>query len=314
MMRSMMSAVTGLRAQQTAMDVIGNNIANVNTTGFKSSSTNFEDLFYQTLNSGTPQVNPSQVGYGSQVSSVSKNMTSTGATQTDNPTDLYLDGQGFFAVNSKSDGSGQTYYTRVGNFHFDQQGYLVDTSGNYVMSNISNGAGGYDAVHLDSGAAAADSVYLFPNDGSAPIQITSTSNFSELTNISFNSDGSITASIGNATGTIASGNLNTSGTTTGGTPQDPMKVGVATFLNDSGLSEVGSNYYESSQSSGSPTYSTAGGTNKTVVRSNALEMSNVDIAKEFTDMIVTQRGFQANSRVITVSDSMLDELINLKRS
>lgn len=301
MMRSMMSAVTGLRAQQTAMDVIGNNIANVNTTGFKSSSTNFEDLFYQTLDAGTQQVNPSQVGYGSQVSNVSKNMTSTGATQTDNPTDLYIDGQGFFAVNTKADGTGQTYFTRVGNFHFDQTGKLVDSSGNYVESNL-GAAGVYKNVHLDTDATSA--AWLIPNDGTAAVQITSGTNFAQLSNISINSDGSIKASIGNKTGTISSD----------GTAANDIKVGLATFLNDSGLSEVGSNYYLASQSSGAANYTTGGGTNATVIRSNALEMSNVDLAKEFTDMITTQRGFQANSRVITVSDSMLDELINLKRS
>ena len=113
MMRSMMSAVTGLKAQQTSMDVIGNNIANVNTAGFKSSSTQFEDLFYQTLSGATVETNPSQVGYGAEVSGVSKNMTSAGATTTDDPWNLYIDGDGYFAVASQTGATTPSYFTRV---------------------------------------------------------------------------------------------------------------------------------------------------------------------------------------------------------
>lgn len=319
MMRSMTSAVTGLRAQQTAMDVIGNNIANVNTAGFKSGSTNFEDLFYQTVNSGTTQVNPSQVGYGSQVANVSKNMTNQGANQTDNPTDLYIDGDGFFAVNTKQDGSGQTYYSRVGNFHFDQNGNLNDSNGNYVISNFNNNTTGQpEGVKLCdttlTGMNTAGSVILRANDGSGDIELTkgdgtaaNPNTFAQLSNISIASDGSITASIGNTTGTIYEYDTATAGYT-------QEQIQLNTFMNEAGLLQDGNNYFLATKSSGTANRTTAGGTNKTVIRSNALEMSNVDLAKEFTDMIVTQRGFQANSRVITVSDSMLDELINLKRS
>lgn len=327
MMRSMMSAVAGLRAMQTAMDVIGNNIANVNTNGFKSSSTNFEDLFYQTLDAGTTEVNPSQVGYGSEISDVSKNMTNTGATQTDDPTDLYIDGSGYFAVNTNADGSGQTYYTRVGHFKFDQFGKLVDTSGNYVMGDATSANDGTstsinlcDAAYVAPGTAG--SVFLRPNDGTADIELSKgdgtsahPDTFSELSNISINSDGSITASIGNTTGTVYMYSQGDS-TATPAVAAGPVKeqVQINTFMNDQGLSQVGSNYFTSTKSSGIANKTAAGGTNKTTIRSNALEMSNVDLAKEFTDMITTQRGYQANSRVITVSDTLYDELINLKRS
>jgi flagellar hook protein FlgE len=321
MMKSLSSAVSGLEAQQTAMNVIGNNIANVNTDGFRSSSTNFEDLFYQTLNPGTSEVDPSQVGYGAQVSNVSKNMTSQGATQTDNPTDLYIDGSGYFAVNTKLDPStnapiGQTYYTRVGHFSFDQNGYLVDGNGNYVMSESTDeSTGDVTLSPVDLGNATTP-MYLIPNDGSAPILINGTNppddsgtNISQLSNIAIGSDGSITASLGDATGTIA-----TSSDATAGVATNPERIGLANFLNEAGLSEVGNNYYVASQSSGAPSYTTAGNNNSTVIRTNALEMSNVDLASEFTNMIITERGFQANARVITVSDSMLDELLSLKRS
>lgn len=303
MMRSMQSAVTGLRAQQTAMDVIGNNIANVNTVGFKASVTNFSDLFYQTLTNASATVNPSQVGYGAQVSNVSKNMSTVGASTTDSPYDLYIDGEGFFSVATSSTATSPDYYTRVGHFSFNQ-GYLVDGSGNYVLSS------GNTAIDLDGTVTAGVcSVQLKPTDGSSNIDIddVATANdpkgtYSALTNISINSDGSISATVDNKTGTLVDGSGNT------------IKIGLATFINSSGLSQVGQNYYAATTASGAPTYTTAGNNNSTVIRTGELEMSNVDLAKEFTNMITTERGYQANSRVITVSDTMLEELINLKRS
>lgn len=326
MMRSMQSAVTGLRAQQTAMDVIGNNIANVNTAGFKASTTTFSDLFYQTLNSGSANVNPSQVGYGAEVSGVSKNMSSVGATTTDNPTDLYISGEGYFAVNTKADGSGQTYFTRVGNFTF-KKGYLVDASGNYVMSNQKNAAGNYMPMQIDSNASMKLCI-KDANGGYTPItdtDITYTdggghsqtikANFDQLSNITIGQDGSITASLGNTTGTIV---VDTSSPAVANptlpTTTDVEKIGLAEFLNGNGLTQEGGNYYVANEATGAPNYTTAGSNNNTTLQSGELEMSNVDIAKEFTNMITTQRGFQANSRVITVSDSMLEELVNLKRS
>lgn len=472
MMRSMQSAVTGLRAQQTAMDTIGNNIANVNTAGFKASMANFSDLFYQTLNGGNEMVNPSQVGYGSQVSTISKNMTSVGATTTDNATDLYLDGQGYFAVNSKADGTGQSAYTRVGNFHFTPNGYLVDNSTqNFVMSSLKDAAGNYTAARLDN-VSLVDSATTPPTV--TPINAT---NFGQLSNISINSDGSISATLKDASGkvqfqtgyapadatadaiklaadkaagTAAANAINldqiakdkdalkvtadtdkvtadatkvtadaaaaanpaatladvakaaadtaaadptaaTDGAQTAAdeaaaaaaadadptvttlvdvakaadaaaatadtdagtadsvaaaadaaaqtadaakTAADTAKsvadfadtvegnpnnytleqIQLSVFLNPDGLTEAGNNCLMANDSSGAPNVTTSGSGNSTVIRSGELEMSNVDLAKEFTNMIVTERGFQANSRVITVSDSMLQELVDLKRS
>ncbi|HEX2937560.1 MAG TPA: flagellar hook-basal body complex protein [Ruminiclostridium sp.] len=296
MMRSMMSAVTGLRAQQTAMDVIGNNIANVNTAGFRSSSTQFEDLYYQTLNGGTAETNPSQVGYGAQVSGVSKNMTSSGATTTDNPWDLYIDGSGYFAVSTNKNASSASYYTRVGNFTFDTSGYLVDASGNYVMGTSDNGAT-MSPICLQGANVSINGTTIDSNV------------YKDLRDITFNNDGSISASYQSKPGKIQIA------TTSGGTTTySDLKVALATFVNENGLAQAGNNDYESTESSGNPSYTVALNGSTTKIRSNALEMSNVDMAKEFTNMIVTQRGYQANSRVITVSDSMLDELINLKRS
>lgn len=296
MMRSMMSAVTGLRAQQTAMDVEGNNIANVNTAGFRSSSTQFEDLFYQTLNGGSAETNPSQVGYGSQVSTISKDMTSSGATTTDNPWDLYIDGNGYFALSS-TNGAGATpsYYTRVGNFTFDTNGYLVDSAnGSYVMGTSDNG------TTLSPLCLTGTNVYINGTKITSDV-------WKDLRDVTFNTDGSISASYNSKPGTIQT-------SSDGGTTFSNLKVALASFVNENGLSQIGNNDFEATESSGPASYYTALNSNTTQIRSDALEMSNVDMAKEFTDMIVTQRGFQANSRVITISDTMLDELINLKRS
>jgi flagellar hook protein FlgE len=293
MMRSMMSAVTGLRAQQTAMDVIGNNIANVNTAGFKSSSAQFEDLFYQTLSGATEETNPSQVGYGAQVSGISKNMSSTGATQTDNPWQLYIDGGGYFTI---ADAAGDpAYYTRVGNFTFDKTGHLVDSSGNNVMGTVDNGATQIP-INIDD----TTNTYFTTTDGTKTVMTDAM--YNAMGNISFNSDGSIAATYNNQNGVFTDADGN------------PIKVAIATFVNEYGLSQAGNNDFESTQSSGTANYTTALNGNTTRIRGNELEMSNVDVANEFTNMIVTQRGFQANSRVITTSDTLLEELINLKRS
>lgn len=138
MMRSMYSGVAGLRAHQTKMDVIGNNIANVNTVGFKSSNVRFEDVYYQTLQgatgsnemAGTAGQNAMQVGLGSSVSSITTNITSQGAAQaTNNPFDIMINGDAFFVVNQ----GGSNYFTKAGNFNVDGNGYLCNTSGALVM-------------------------------------------------------------------------------------------------------------------------------------------------------------------------------------
>lgn len=297
MLKSMSSAVSGLKAQQTAMDVIGNNIANVNTSGFRSSSTNFEDLFYNTIAGASETTNPSQVGYGAQVANITKNMTSGGAVTTDNPWNLYIDGDGYFAIATDPKATFASYYTRVGNFSFSADSYLVDANGNYVLSK-------------ESAPIQLIGAYFTPTDNTAGAkQITdSTVNtgvkYSDLRDITFNADGSISATYQGVIGYI---------TTASGDLDKKLQIGLATFVNENGLSQVGNNYYQATVASGAATITTAKDNNSTTLQSNALEGSNVDLATEFTSMITTQRGFQANSRVITTSDTLLEELVNLKR-
>lgn len=142
MVRSLYSGVTGMKGHQTRLDVIGNNIANVNTMGFKSSTATFRDVYYQSLrgaaggNGTKGGVNSSMVGYGSKVSSIDLNMTQSISSTTGNPWDVSIGGEGFFQV---QDSSGNIFYTRSGKFGYDNMGYLVDSNGNYVLGTQAQG-------------------------------------------------------------------------------------------------------------------------------------------------------------------------------
>lgn len=136
MLRSLYSAVSGMKSHQTRLDVIGNNIANVNTYGFKSSRARFEDVFYQTLSSATQGTgtrggtNASQVGYGAQLGGVDLNMSRSALQATDNALDVAIAGEGFFQV---MDADGNIYYTRAGVLNIDPTGNLIDANGNIIL-------------------------------------------------------------------------------------------------------------------------------------------------------------------------------------
>lgn len=276
MIKSMYSAVTGLRGHQTMLDVIGNNIANVNTVGFKSSRVVFKDLYYQTLSAASAPTansggsNPMQIGYGSTVSSIDLLITRSGYQQTSRPLDLYISGEGYFVV---EDSTGKQSYTRVGSFDFNSEGALIDSNGNYVLGQIPQIT--LPATDLER--------IIIPN-------------FENYTGIYVSEDGSVTGT--NAT-TLSIEVLG--------------QVGLATFSNPNALAQDGNMLYTESTSSGAPQYTHPSSATTGSLVSGGLEMSNVDLTKEFTDMIVAQRGFQANSRVITTSDQVLEELVNLKR-
>ena len=151
MLRSLSSGVAGMKAHQTRLDVIGNNISNVNTYGFKSSRTTFSSVYYQTTTAAKAStaingggVNANQIGYGSQVMGIDVLMTRSGFTSTGQSTDLAIAGEGFFQV---MDGSGNIYYTRNGAFKFDSNGYLVDSNGNYVLG-VNGSTLGVDATNI----------------------------------------------------------------------------------------------------------------------------------------------------------------------
>ncbi|MFG3612166.1 flagellar basal body rod protein FlgG [Rummeliibacillus stabekisii] len=260
MLRSMYSGISGLKNFQTKLDVIGNNIANVNTYGFKKGRVVFKDLISQTTQGATAPgdnlggVNPKQIGLGSQVAAIDT-IHDAGSMQTTGRTlDVAISGDGYFVV---KDGENE-YYTRAGNFYLDSNGTLVTSDGKKVEVG-----------------------------GEVSIPTTAT----ELT---IGKDGTISYTENN-------------------TLVQAGQIQIARFANPAGLTKVGGNYFQVSNNSGEAQIGNPNEEGRGTTESGFLEMSNVDLSEEFTDMIVAQRGFQANSRIITTSDEILQELMNLKR-
>lgn len=312
MMRSLFSAVSGLKNNQTAMDVIGNNIANVNTTGYKSSRTVFQDIYSQTISSATAATgtsggsNAQQVGLGVTISTIGLNMADGSTESTSNALDFAISGDGFIVVD---DGNGGYYYTRNGALTLDGNGYLVTANGDYVLAVAENTTDATDDGTSDDDTTSVEDIDSFTTDDLTKIQLlrsytNSDGDAVEYTDYAVDSNGviTVTESITDAD----TGEITTDTVTIG-------RVVLATFANSGGLEKAGSSYYTEGANSGEAVYNFAG-VNCGTMTSGSLEMSNVDLATELTNMIITQRGFQANSRVITTSDTMLEELINLKRS
>lgn len=281
MMRSLYSGITGLRNHQTRMDIIGNNISNVNTAGYKSSRVIFQDIYSQTLtpasgangttNGGT---NPMQIGLGTSLATIDVMHTRAAAQYTSRPMDLSIEGDGYFAVSS----GGKISFTRAGNFYTDSANNLVTSSGAFVQC------------------------FMYVTSGSPPVTTLDTTTTSSIqidptlyTDVTIGEDGVISA----LDSTNNRVNLGV--------------IAIATFSNENGLEKDGSNTYRSTVNSGTATYKQPGTPGAGSLNPGTLEMSNVDLAQEFSDMIVTQRGFQANSRIITTTDQMLEELVNIKR-
>lgn len=439
MMRSLFSAVSGLKAHQTKMDVIGNNIANVNTVAFKSQSVTFSDVYYQTTQTASGPTNDGskggtnakQIGLGSTVASISTAITSQGATErTDNTWDICLSGNSFFVINN----NGSTYFTRAGDFKIDTNGALVtsggcnvmgwladpdtglivkdkvqalypqssdftytepeattgvtltgnikasdtgsstttvsfyDTLGNRYQASLTltpttgteneytvactaitkNGEktgltaafGTNDKITFDantgkidtasgtqlqmtvsgtSGTDVADAANIkgITIDYSALTRFNDTTNLKDSVGIANATTGGVEGA-GKAVGTMTSVGVDDKGCIVANYSNGDVKtigqIAVATFSNPAGLEKVGENMYAATLNSGEfngigEEVNASGGK----MSSGYLEMSNVDLSDQFTTMITTQRGFQANSRIITVSDTMLEELINLKR-
>lgn len=550
MMRALYSGVAGLKTHMTRLDVIGNNIANVNTYGYKSSRATFRDMFYQQVRGasvGTNTrggINPSAIGYGSQLSSIDLLMGQSGMTNTGNPLDVAITGEGFLQV---QDPDGNIYYTKAGMLDIDTNGRLVDTNGNFVLGTsatsgqlnstepgrsiiqitvdpvepayatlettvlgkalkitsdaqtnlgnvsftISSGTKKSDgtefmngeplevvmengspniaiclnethkfntmaqlseeinkAIERANGGAYPGGKFKFelegfPQDGatgedlavskdnSKPGKFTAVSDTAMPTGMSLEADmspgflgkGDVTAiTIGtvdatngtapitvvingqNYTGTveqsgltqltgpggaddylairlseetykgIIDGTVKTPtppaavapstvarfGSVTPATPSTSLGLGkqtwtleggteggaqsyenltgisigadgkivgshpvhgrlvlgridLANFANPMGLAQSGNTYFSETENSGKANFAVPGEDGTGAIKNSTLEMSNVDLAQEFSDMIITQRGYQANSRIITVSDTVLEELINLKR-
>lgn len=276
MIRSLFSGVSGIKAHQTMMDVIGNNIANVNTNGFKASRTLFTDVYYQSLGEASQPTatsggaNPKTIGYGSKVSTIDVLNTRAGYQQTNRPMDMYISGEGYFVIDN---GSGTKTYTRVGSLKFDEAGNLVDSNNNFVMGQV---------PAITGTPAVGDLTKI------------TVPNFNDYTGVAIGPDGKITGVKNNVI-------------------QNLGQIALATFPNNDGLKQQGGVYFSETPNSGTPKVTTAGSATGGSLESNGLEMSNVDLSTELTNMMIAQRGLQANSRVVTTSDSILEELVNLKR-
>ena len=409
MLRSMFSAISGLRGHQIMMDVIGNNIANVNTVGFKSGRVNFQDILSQTFRGasapqgGLGSINPAQVGLGMTVAGIDVLHTQGNLQSTGRLTDMAIQGDGFFVLSD----SARQYYTRDGAFDISLDGTLVNPAlGLKVQGWVANAAGVVDTTtsvtdiliplgqrttalptstsslrgNLDAGAVVGDTasttinVYdtlgirhpikvtftktaanawswaaaTDPTDVGTSTTSTGTATFTSAgifsastgspMSIAFTNGATTPASVpidftamtqfsgasaisgltdGFTSGTLVTFTIGSRGDITGvytnGQTQALGQIAMAGFVNPAGLIRQGQNLFAESSASGDPGIGQPGTGGRGTVTTGSLEMSNVDLATQFTGMITAERGFQANGRVITTSDEMLQELVNLKR-
>ncbi|MFE8699081.1 flagellar basal body rod protein FlgG [Cytobacillus sp. FJAT-54145] len=301
MLRSMYSGISGLKNFQTKLDVIGNNIANVNTFGFKKGRVVFKDMMSQNLSGASGPtgtrggVNPKQVGLGSQMSTIDTIHTGGNLQTTNRVLDLGIAGDGFFQVgtsNATHSNFSNIQYSRAGNFYMDKEGYLVNSDGMYIV--------GFSADPGVAPTAINNASFNFPAGGTptttnpgvdySPIKIPT-----DAKDMSIGKDGTVTY-------VDAAGVLKWAG-----------KLVMAKFPNTGALEKTGSNSYRGNDNTGAAVLNFAGESGLGTTESGFLEMSNVDLSEEFTEMITAQRGFQANTRIITTSDEILQELVNLKR-
>jgi flagellar hook protein FlgE len=276
MMRGMFAAISGLKNHQVMLDVVSNDIANVNTIGYKSARTTFKDSLNQLQRGasgpggGTGGSNAAQVGLGVTLGSIDNLMQGGTQQPTGNPFDVAITGSGFFRVATTANPAAPTpattgiEYTRAGNFTTNSEGWLVTQDGYFVQGRTAGGAPGLIQI---------------PDDA---------------TNVAIGADGEVSFVDGAGTRTTAG------------------FLSLATFPNSAGLQRSGSNRWLETANSGPANVGTPSAT-MGFTTAGVLEMSNVDLAQSFTNMITAQRGFQANSRVISTSDEMLQDLVNLKR-
>jgi flagellar hook protein FlgE len=299
MMRGMYAAISGLKTHQIALDVTANDLSNVNTVGYKSARTTFKDSLTQIQRSGTAAtpgvggMNPAQVGLGTQLGSID-NVLVTGAFQTTgSPRDVAISGEGWFRVGIGTPTAGNptagvptppngVEYTRAGNFTQNDAGYLITQDGSYVVgSTYPTGTPGSQPCYINIPAGATD--FAIAPDGA--VSFVPPAGYVHPASLPPVANGR--AVVGYVT--------------------------LAKFANEGGLERVNANRWRSTGASGPETTGTAANNGFGQTVGGTLEMSNVDLATEFTDMISAQRGFQANSRVISTADEMLNDLVNIKR-
>lgn len=344
MLRSLYSGISGMKVNQTKLDVIGNNLANVSTTAFKGSRVNFSTTISQTLGSASAAsdslggVNGKQVGLGAQIASIDKIMSQGSMQSTSRSLDVAVDGSGYFMVATGpaltgdakdsitivNNGVGtmpansSVAYTRDGSFVLDNEGNLLTSKGYRVLGFAMETTDPQQNTKIDNIDDNGNVLYVESNNSTKaiddklvslkiPDKVTKIDAQGKRTDVavkSFNisSDGLIT-------GVLETGEITALG-----------QIAMSSFKNEVGLTDIGNNMYEPSGSSGAAIISS--GKNSTAGRNSSgygdilqgyLEMSGVDMAEQFTDMIVATKAFQAAGKTITTGDEILSEIINLKR-
>ncbi|MGT0076880.1 flagellar basal-body rod protein FlgG [Helicobacter pylori] len=262
MLRSLYSATSGMLAQQTHIDTTSNNIANVNTTGFKKSRADFNDLFYQAMqyagtNTSNTTLSPDgmEVGLGVRPSAITKMFSQGSPKETENNLDVAITGKGFFQVQLPD---GTTAYTRSGNFKLDEQGNLVTSDGYLLIPQIT-----------------------LPED---------------TTQVNIGVDGTVSVTQG----------LQTTSNVIG-------QITLANFVNPAGLHSMGDNLFSITNASGEAIVGNPDSQGLGKLRQGFLELSNVRLVEEMTDLITAQRAYEANSKSIQTADAMLQTVNSLKR-
>jgi flagellar basal-body rod protein FlgG len=263
MIRALFSAASGMNAQQTNVENIANNIANANTAGFKSRRAQFQDLLYQNMiqpgaaaSQQTLVPTGLQLGLGTRAVSNEIIFTQGDFTETDNPLDLVIQGNGFFQLQQPS---GQLAYTRAGTFHVNNTGQIVDPNGNLL-----------------------DPPITIPQNA--------------LT-ITIGGDGTVSYTLPGQT-----------------TAQQAGQIQVAVFPNPSGLNSLGQSLLQQTEASGAPVIGPPGGQDgQGSLLQGYVEQSNVSIVQEFVNLIVSQRAYEANSKVVKAADDMYQQANNLKQ-
>ncbi|GAA8618387.1 flagellar basal-body rod protein FlgG [Helicobacter pylori] len=262
MLRSLYSATSGMLAQQTHIDTTSNNIANVNTTGFKKSRADFNDLFYQAMqyagtNTSNTTLSPDgmEVGLGVRPSAITKMFSQGSPKETENNLDIAITGKGFFQVQLPD---GTTAYTRSGNFKLDEQGNLVTSEGYLLIPQIT-----------------------LPED---------------TTQVNIGVDGTVSVIQG----------LQTTSNVIG-------QITLANFVNPAGLHSMGDNLFSITNASGDAIVGNPDSQGLGKLRQGFLELSNVRLVEEMTDLITAQRAYEANSKSIQTADAMLQTVNSLKR-
>lgn len=287
---ALFTGVSGLINNGEAMNVIGNNLSNVNTIGFKGARTLFSDMLSASIG------NNSQIGRGMQMQKVDNLFTQSSFETTENVTDLAIQGDSFFALGVPTAAPGaavvatDAYYTRAGAFRTDNNRYLVNPDNYKVL--------GGDMVPIRFAAT----VTVGAN----------TLNFQKVSGI--DAQGVIRVLYADAAGNSSVQYYNGNDAVTDTAPG--VKIAMGRVDNPGGLEKVGGTLFRSTGTglgaSGNPSITTANGSTEKI-NSNSLELSNVDMASQFVKMIITQRAYSANSKTITTTDEMMQEALGLKR-